>query len=251
MTTITISDSDSGSDHNATAEGDTQLVRYSRRKASLKESQLKVLLEITASENAEARVPLDLVAVLDVSESMEMNRSHGHGHGHGHRHRHNTISTTSGESKLETLKKAMQFVIEKLGPEDRLSVITFNSTTHKLFPLRLLNETSRAEIIEKILEIKAIGQTDTAAGLEEGLKVLGGRRFSDNRTAAILLMTDGERTHGFRDPVLVDHIDQFPVHTFAFGKESTPKVYTLFFLFFFQLIKIELKKKRYTMYLGA
>ena len=239
MTTITISDSDSGSDHNATAEGDTQLVRYSRIKASLKESQLKVLLEITASETAEARVPLDLVAVLDVSESMEMNRSHGH----GHRHRHNTISTTSGESKLETLKKAMQFVIEKLGPEDRLSVITFNSTTHKLFPLRLLNETSRAEIIEKILEIKAIGQTDTAAGLEEGLKVLVDRRFSENRTAAIMLMTDGERTHGTRDPVLLDHIEQFPVHTFAFGKESTPKVYTLFFFLFFQLIKIELKKK--------
>lgn len=63
----------------------------------------------TASQNS--RAPIDLVTVLDVSGSM-------------------------AGTKLALLKRAMSFVIQNLGPSDRLSVIAFSSAARRLFHLR-------------------------------------------------------------------------------------------------------------------
>lgn len=64
-----------------------------------------------SSPSAQAsRAPIDLVTVLDVSGSM------------------------SG-TKLALLKRAMGFVIQNLGPSDRLSIIAFSSTARRIFPL--------------------------------------------------------------------------------------------------------------------
>jgi Mg-chelatase subunit ChlD len=57
--------------------------------------------------DAQPRAPLDLVTVLDLSGSMS-----------GH--------------KLELLKQAMRFVIDNLGPDDRLSVVSFSSEARRV-----------------------------------------------------------------------------------------------------------------------
>ncbi|KAE8799826.1 hypothetical protein D1007_24702 [Hordeum vulgare] len=59
-----------------------------------------VLVHVRAPADV-ARAPLDLVTVLDVSGSME-------------------------GQKLELLKQAMGFVIDQLGPDDRLSMVSFS-----------------------------------------------------------------------------------------------------------------------------
>ena len=212
----TIADSDS--EPAALEAGDTQLTYFNRTKASLKASNMKVLLELTASDRVEDRFPLDLVAVLAVSESMESKKK--------------KRTSKDEESKLLKLKRAMQFLIRKLGPTDRLSIVTFSTKSKRLFPLRLMTDKAQDESIEHVKEIKAVGRTNTAAGLKEGLKILSERRFTEERTAEIMLMSDGEQSPEFDEASEVDLIDQFPVYTFAFGKESTPEVYPHFHFFF-------------------
>ncbi|XP_012834579.1 PREDICTED: uncharacterized protein LOC105955411 [Erythranthe guttata] len=66
------------------------------------------------------RAPIDLVTVLDVSGSM------------------------SGE-KLSLVKHAVHFVIDQLGPRDRLSVVSFSSRAQRVFCLRGMTESGRRD----------------------------------------------------------------------------------------------------------
>jgi hypothetical protein len=73
-----------------------------------------------ALEAAKApRAPLDLVMVLDVSGSMM-------------------------GPKIALLKQAMGFVIDKLGPDDRLSLVSFSSTARRLTRLARMSDAGRA-----------------------------------------------------------------------------------------------------------
>ena len=74
-----------------------QLVSKNNNMAPLEENTQKVLLELTGDDSTSDRSGLDLVAVLDVSSSMQ------------------------GE-KIEKMKTAMKFVVKKLSSIDRLSI---------------------------------------------------------------------------------------------------------------------------------
>ncbi|KAJ6806803.1 uncharacterized protein M6B38_105660 [Iris pallida] len=89
--------------------GLTQLRIIKKDEAPLEETpNFKVLLELTGAAASNDRPGVDLVTVLDISGSMK------------------------DENKLEKLKVAMRFLIKKLSPIDRLSVVTFNGGTNAL-----------------------------------------------------------------------------------------------------------------------
>ncbi|KAJ7009250.1 hypothetical protein NC653_000031 [Populus alba x Populus x berolinensis] len=67
------------------------------------------------------RAPIDIVNVLDVSGSMA--------------------------SKLILLKRAVNFIIQNLGPSDRLSIVTFSSSARRILPLRTMSGSGREEAI--------------------------------------------------------------------------------------------------------
>ena len=69
----------------------------------------EALSEEGARPLEEARAPLDLVAVLDVSKSM-MGR------------------------KLRLVQKTLEFVTQNLGPNDRLSVVAFSKRAYRVTP---------------------------------------------------------------------------------------------------------------------
>ncbi|KAB1226211.1 hypothetical protein CJ030_MR1G023584 [Morella rubra] len=155
------------------------------------------------------RAPVDLVTVLDVSGSM------------------------SG-TKLALLKQAMGFVIENLGPSDRLSVIAFSSTARRLFPLRRMTDTGRQQALQAVNTLISRGGTNIAAGLSKGAKVLVDRKCK-NPVGSIILLSDGQDTytvstagaHARTDyqsllPVSIRNNGeglQIPVHTFGFGAD--------------------------------
>ncbi|KAF2307532.1 hypothetical protein GH714_029507 [Hevea brasiliensis] len=99
---------DSGSKPTPIIPGRVQLISINNNMVPLEESKLRVMLEITGGDSSNDRPGLDLVAVLDVSGSMQ------------------------GE-KIAKVKTAMLFVIKKLSPIDRLSVVTF-SARQKIVP---------------------------------------------------------------------------------------------------------------------
>ncbi|XP_047319564.1 E3 ubiquitin-protein ligase WAV3-like [Impatiens glandulifera] len=141
-----------------------------------------------------SRAPVDLVTVLDISGSM-------------------------AGTKLALLKRAMGFVIQNLGSEDRLSVIAFSSTARRLFRLRLMSDAGKRQALLAVNGLAAGGGTNIADGLRKGRKVLEDRR-EHNPVSNIMLLSDGQDTynpHGFRN--VPDCQARVPVHAFGFGTD--------------------------------
>ena len=160
------------------------------------------------------RAPVDLVTVLDISSSM-------------------------AGTKLALVKRAMGFVIQSLGPNDRLSVIAFSSTACRLFPLLRMSDSGRQRALRAVNSLVASGGTFIAEGLRKGAKIMEDRK-EKNPVAGIILLSDGQDTYvasmqGFGTklpfqpnyqfllPASVSGRDktgfQIPVHTFGFGAD--------------------------------
>ncbi|KAL5578735.1 hypothetical protein UlMin_011177, partial [Ulmus minor] len=166
-----------------------------KSEAPLEETKFKVMLELMGNESGNERPGLDLVIVLDRSMSMK------------------------GE-KLEKMKLAMQLVIKKLSPIDRLSIVKFNGNSKRLCPLHPMTENSQAEIKKLVNNLTARGTTNIYAGLKTGSRVLKDRRFTSERVDAIMLLSDGPQDQQYTD-VAVDNV---PVYTFGLGADYDPKV---------------------------
>ncbi|KAJ9184403.1 hypothetical protein P3X46_004133 [Hevea brasiliensis] len=192
-----ISTQDSGSKPIPITPGRVQLVSIHNNMVPLEESKLRVMLEITGGGSTNDRPGLDLVAVLDVSGSM-------------------------GGEKIAKVKTAMLFMIYKLSPIDRLSVVTFESGAKRLCPLRQITENSQKELENLINGLNASGGTNITAGLQTGLKVINDRSLSGGRSVGIMLMSDGEQNVG-GDAAKVP-VGNVPVHTFGFGTDQDPVV---------------------------
>jgi len=174
---------------------------YSKKDVALTADAVTAVVEINATSSATVREGLDLVAVVDVSGSMS-----------GH--------------KIESVKKALHFVIQKLTPLDRLSIVTFHSTATRLNPLRSMTQAAQGDLKALVGRLVANGGTDIKAGLDMGLAVLAGRVHTDSRTPNIFLMSDGRpegRSSG--DPRKVDP-GQVGVYTFGFGAGADQQLLT-------------------------
>ncbi|XAR59989.1 hypothetical protein NMG60_11033196 [Bertholletia excelsa] len=157
------------------------------------------------------RAQIDLVTVLDVSGSM-------------------------AGTKLALLKRAMGFVIQHLGPSDRLSVIAFSSTARRLFPLRRMTDIGRQEALQAVNGLVSNGGTNIAEGLKKGAKVMAERKWK-NPVGSIILLSDGQDTYnvssrGGAQPrrdyqaILPFSVQRnggtginIPVHSFGFGAD--------------------------------
>ncbi|CAI9105043.1 OLC1v1003879C1 [Oldenlandia corymbosa var. corymbosa] len=158
----------------------------------------------------QSRVPVDLVTVLDVSGSM-------------------------AGTKLALLKRAMGFVIQNLGPSDRLSVIAFSSTARRLFSLRRMTDVGKEEALQAVNSLSSSGGTNIAEGLKKGAKVMTDRK-SRNPVSSIILLSDGQDTYSISPgstnrqsdyqsllPVSMHRGNNanihIPVHSFGFGAD--------------------------------
>uniref|UniRef100_A0ACD5WF21 Uncharacterized protein n=1 Tax=Avena sativa TaxID=4498 RepID=A0ACD5WF21_AVESA len=119
--------------------------------------------------DAQPRAPLDLVTVLDVSGSM------------------------SGQ-KLALLKQAMRFVIDNLGPDDRLSVVSFSSDARRVTRLARMTDAGKAMSVSAVASLAARGGTNIAEGLRTAAKVLDERRHR-NAVSSVVLLSDGQDTY--------------------------------------------------------
>jgi hypothetical protein len=141
---------------------------------------------------------LDLVAVLDVSESM-------------------------AGAKLAHVKCAMEFVIDRLGPHDCLSVAVFSGNAGQVIPLTRMTDDGKAaaKLAVEALEASTPASTNVRAGLDEAAKVLGGRR-QWNDVASVILVSDSHDSFVVPEFFLRDSdwaMPRTPVHTFGLGSD--------------------------------
>ncbi|KAL3650179.1 hypothetical protein CASFOL_006582 [Castilleja foliolosa] len=185
-------------------------------------SPFTVLVGIKApslSENAltAQRAPVDLVAVLDVSGSMAYS------------------------SKLTLLKQAVRFVIDNLGPNDRLSIVSFSDRARRMLPLRIMTESGRVDAKKAVDSLHAEGGTNIVDGLTLGARVLE-ERLHKNPVASIIFLSDGQDSYNFggralqyphqlpaaifpkrqQEDAALTPPATFPVHSFGFGSDHDP-----------------------------
>ncbi|GFQ01523.1 uncharacterized protein sll0103, partial [Phtheirospermum japonicum] len=126
------------------------------------------------------RAPIDLVTVLDVSSSMHFG------------------------SKLDLVKRAVSFVIDNLGPSDRLSLVCFSTSARRVFPLRMMTEQGRADAKRDVNSLRAYG-------------------VHRNPVASIMFLSDGRDTYN-RLSAANNQQQTIPVHVFGFGTDHDPIV---------------------------
>ncbi|RLM99832.1 uncharacterized protein C2845_PM06G11250 [Panicum miliaceum] len=166
--------------------------KYFKDDAALTTDTVTAEVEINATSSTVVREGLDLVAVLDVSGTM-------------------------AEEKLESMKKAMVFVIMKLTPVDRLSIVTFSDGATRLNPLRSMTTAAQNDLKALVDGLEARGATNIKAGLEIGLAVLADRVHTKARTANIFLMSDGHQNAGDARQV---NPGQVTIYSFGFGQHT-------------------------------
>jgi uncharacterized protein YegL len=114
-------------------------------------------------------------------------------------------------SKIDNLKRAMEFVISTLNEKDRLSVVTFNSYGTPIQGLWKMNETRKTASRDLIHKIEAGGGTDIYDGMKKGWEVLQNRK-TRNPSSCMFLLTDGQDG---------DHLEEKKDLTATMRKEGT------------------------------
>lgn len=130
---------------------------------------------VNVSEKAVAdskRRPVDLGIVLDTSGSM------------------------SGAMHL--LKRATLGIVERLGPQDRLTIVTYASSSRLLFQGSPQGK-ALANLERLVAGLTANGGTNMSSGLQTMTRALSGER-DVRRVRRILLLTDGQANEGISHP---------------------------------------------------
>ncbi len=181
------------------------------------EQYLSVGLDSTLSVAEFDRPRLDLVAVLDVSGSMNSPFDEYYYDEQGRKHEVNTGS----ETKLAAATQSLCALTEQLHAEDRLGVVLYNHRAHVAKPLRDVGATDMPAIRRHIQEIAAGGSTNLEDGFEAAIDMLIDGTTSRRVERRVVFMTDmmpntGETEEGGITELFADAAAQ-GIHTTFIG----------------------------------
>jgi Mg-chelatase subunit ChlD len=134
--------------------------------------KFSAVVSLAASANSgdqartENRPPMDVVCILDVSGSM------------------------GSDNKLVNLKHAVDYIRGELSDHDRLSVVSFNSSTTVVHNLLRMNQPNKEHARRASSQLRASGGTNILSGLQAAQLILS-RRQQSNPITSVFLLTDG------------------------------------------------------------
>ncbi|WP_435348523.1 vWA domain-containing protein [Haloarchaeobius sp. HRN-SO-5] len=150
------------------------------------ERYLSVGLDSTLSVADFERPRLDLVAVLDVSGSMDSPFDAYYYDEHGRKREAESDSTT----KLDAATQSLCALTEQLRADDRLGVVLYNHRAHVAKPLRDVATTDMPAIRRHVREIAAGGSTNVADGFEAAVDMLVDDAADPQVERRVVFMTD-------------------------------------------------------------
>ena len=112
--------------------------------------------------------------------------------------------------KIEAAKEAAKGVVERLGEEDVLSVVDFDSEISTLVNGIRLTRDGKREAIDAINRLHARGTTNLAGGwLEGATRAAQAMDKMDFKTGHVVLLSDGHANVGIEDPATLQaHADE-------------------------------------------
>jgi Ca-activated chloride channel family protein len=124
-----------------------------------------VLIEaVPGAGMAQVQMPLNLSLVLDKSGSMSGN-------------------------KIQNLRQAAKLVVDRLGPEDTISIVAFSDRKYLIAESQPVID--QQDLKKKIDRIRDGGGTAISGGMGQGLAELA-KALSPDRVSRMLLLTDGQ-----------------------------------------------------------
>ena len=180
---------------------------------------LEVFVNVTLEpEKKESRKPLVLIAMIDVSGSME----------------ESTTNSLKGEedygiSRLGLVKHALKTVVHTLNKEDKISLITFETNAEMCLEATQVDDTGKNKILEEIQKMEPDGCTNIWDALRLGM--IEAQKYKEYNTC-LMLFTDGEPNENPPKgiiPTLKEAISgikdvNFTISTFAFGYNVDSKL---------------------------
>ncbi|KAF8610495.1 vWA-like protein [Ceratobasidium sp. AG-I] len=109
------------------------------------------------------RAPLDLCLVIDVSGSMDSEAPVP-----GEQDK----NETTGLSVLDVVKHATRTIIESMGDDDRVAIITFSDSSEIVAPLTAMTKENRASVWSMVDRLRTKGMTNLWDGLKTGMNVI-------------------------------------------------------------------------------
>ena len=163
-------------------------------------------LNIKTVEGGNSYPPVDIVAVIDISGSMDspaLVEQDGK-------------SVDIGYTILDITKHALITIIESMKPDDRISVVVFSNDARVLVPLTTSDNINKT----LITNLRTEGATNIWAGLNIGLQ-----QFTNtNRIQSLLFLTDGLPSVHLLPPQGILHClkrkminSKINIYTFGFG----------------------------------
>jgi len=174
------------------------------------DGQVTVALNLNAAslpvEDGQPAPAADLVIVLDRSGSME-------------------------GQKLADARMAVVGLLEHLGPDDRLALVTYSNGVQTSSPLMAMTGANRRQVETLVNQIRAGGGTHLSAGLQRGIDCLLDAS-GDGRQRKVILISDGLANQGITGTDALGRMasiaveNQFSVSTVGVGLDFNEIVMT-------------------------
>jgi len=139
--------------------------------------------------DSEARTPVHLCCVIDTSASMET------------------------DYKLANVKQSLQFLLDFLVPQDKISVITFSETARTILNQVAVTAAERDNIRARLSIIRVESNTNLSAGIVQSRESL--EVDTSNIKQGILLLTDGHANMGLTLPADIIELVRNTISKFA------------------------------------
>jgi Ca-activated chloride channel family protein len=92
-------------------------------------------------------------------------------------------------SRIEGVRRALQELVTRLNPEDRLSLVSFNQAAHVL--VEDLSPRDAKQFLAAVDSLSAEGSTDVGSGLREAFGLAQQMAGPDRLPVRVILLTDG------------------------------------------------------------
>merc|ERR1711904_215839 len=146
-----------------------------RAVAANEQKEMCCVLSLKAPEtNQGSRAPVDIVAVIDRSGSMQ-------------------------GQKLELVKQSLDFVQRQLMAQDRLCIVSYDNNVRTELNLTAMDAKGKDAAKAAVDGIRTGGSTNLTGGLLRGIEQVATRTEGADRPASVLLFTDGLANCGIQD----------------------------------------------------